>query len=119
MIAAVAPAALALLTFETKSILAREISAMLPATAAGNSPGWPRPQYTRLPLTPAVFGANSRPKERCSTPPAVTLDSEPVLAGTADRTITPGAVMSIAEPRLEKLATTSFESTAPTATLTG
>src|SRR5688572_32164009 len=104
MIAAVAPAALALLTFVTKSIVPREIRAMLPATAAGNSPAWPRPQFTRLPETPLVFGANSRPKARCSAP-AVTLASEPVLAGTDERTITPGAVTSIAEPRFEKVAT--------------
>src|SRR5512133_1424790 len=63
----------------------------------------PRPQSTIGPVSPLVWLANSIPNARYSLV-AVTEASEPVPIGTDERTITPGAEMSIPLPVFEKLA---------------
>src|SRR5881394_3857669 len=81
----------------------RPMTAMLPATLAGQSlAARARPQSTSVPVTPRELVDPANSAERPVVSP--TAASRPVPVGTDDATSTPGADRSRPAPWFEKLA---------------
>src|SRR6266542_4148612 len=90
MTAATAPRDIAFSTFAAKVAEPREMTAMLPATLAGQSAALSaRPQLTSVPVTPWALVAPPNSADSATTFP--TAASRPVPVGTDDATSTPGA----------------------------